>query len=546
MEQGFANNATPQALLYLYLRHALMLGYSDTSYNLHKSAGILSDIELAAMKPEPVFIHVANGVAGSESRFAHLYKSEARITGSASLLLTDYIALNLGALPAAQGLQDQIEALKLLAGAPTAALERAFAEHIDLCSYRFDAWMLGVVNFQLQRMRAIGEKQARKGAYLGAYAWVEDLRPKQSALTPAQIPEDIAPNFKGKTTVMQDPNNGGYIHAPSLTHARTAAVLRSGYLANATPANPETMAVNLSSDRVRLALSLLEGVRNGQSIGALLGYRFERGLHDDHGLAEVDKFIFPLRKAFPLAADSLAPTKTLPNVSIEAIEARNVLDGRKLIAQIQKSGVSTYPFAVADLPPASPPEWAAINAQANRLLDVYDAISDLALAEGVHQAVAGNFDRVGATLDAYTTGNFPPDPEVVQTLPTGVGLTHRVGAHFRSGLVAAPGATPRGQIEPALNDWIAKILPSLMKIGCTVKWRDESGGDREQFVRLSDLDILPIDILVIIKPDDAQMMSELDDRVLANVIATAAPRPDLELKIHYLEASSAISASFKP
>ena len=94
------------------------------------------------------------------------------------------------------------------------------------------------------------------------------------------------------------------------------------------------MAVNLSSDRVRLALSLLEGIRNGQSLGALLGYRFERGLHDSHGLAEVDQFIYPLRKAFPLVADTLSTTKTAADVPIEAIEARNVLDGRKLIAQI--------------------------------------------------------------------------------------------------------------------------------------------------------------------------------------------------------------------
>jgi hypothetical protein len=51
------------------------------------------------------------------------------------------------------------------------------------------------------------------------------------------------------------------------------AFIRSGYLANATPANPGTMTVNLSSDRVRLALSMLEGIRNGQNLGALLGYR---------------------------------------------------------------------------------------------------------------------------------------------------------------------------------------------------------------------------------------------------------------------------------
>ena len=34
-ETGFTGNESPQALLYLYLRHALMLGYYDTSYDLH-------------------------------------------------------------------------------------------------------------------------------------------------------------------------------------------------------------------------------------------------------------------------------------------------------------------------------------------------------------------------------------------------------------------------------------------------------------------------------------------------------------------------------
>src|SRR5262249_47532921 len=171
------------------------------------------------------------------------------------------------------------------------------------------------------------------------------------------------------------------IHAPSLPQARTAAVLRSGYLANASASNPKTMSVNLSSDRVRLALSILEGIRNGQSLGALLGYRFERGLHDDHGLAEVDQFIYPLRKAFPLAAAAIDGTPIPTGVSIESVEARNVLDGRKLVLQIQSSGNANYPFGLSGLPPADAAQSAAMDAEANRLLDAYDAIADLALAE---------------------------------------------------------------------------------------------------------------------------------------------------------------------
>jgi hypothetical protein len=544
-EQGFTGNATPQALLYLYLRHALMLGYYDTSYALHKSAGFLTPAQLAAMKPEPAFIHVAAGAAASESRFAALYKTEPLITGSPTLRVSDYITTHLAFLPQSAGLRDQLDALAILANAATAQLERAFSEHIDLCSYRYDAWLLGLVNLQLQGMRYgpvvlgtghTGRTVQRTGLYLGAYAWLEDLRPSGVMLAPVQVPANVAAAFQGATPIVQDPRNGGYIHAPSMTHARTAAVLRSGYLANATPGNPQTMSVNLSSDRVRLALSLLEGVRGGQSIGALLGYRFERGLHDDNGLAEVDKLIYPLRKAFPLVADNLAPTQTPPNVPIEAIEARNVMDGRKLVEQVRTSGVTTYPFGVTTLPAATAAEAAALNAEANGLLDLYGAIADLALAEGVHQAVQGNFERIGATLNAYTSGNFPPDPQVVQTGPTGIGLTHRVALHLTSGLAPAAGATPRAQAEPALDAWLSTMLPPLDQIGCVVTWTDQAGAAQSFAVTLQDLGLRPLDVLALAKPDAVQTMTELDDRTTGAVLAGAAPRPDLPLQISYMTA----------
>jgi hypothetical protein len=544
-EQGFTGNATPQALLYLYLRHALMLGYYDTGYALHKSAGFLTPVQLAAMKPEPAFIHIADGAATSESRLAALYKAESRITGRPTQLVSDYIAANLAFLPQSAGLKDQLDALGVLANAATAQLERAFAEHIDLCTYRYDAWLLGLVNLQLQIMRYgtvvlesghAGRKVQRSGLYLGAYAWLEDLRPSGVTLTPARLPANVADTFKDTTPVLQDPRNGGYIHAPSITHARTAAVLRSGYLANATPANPQTMSVNLSSDRVRLALSLLEGVRGGQSIGALLGYRFERGLHEDHGLAEVDKFIYPLRKAFPLVADNLAPTQTLPDVPIEAIEARNVMDGRKLVEQIRSSGVANYPFGLTTLQFATAPEAAALDEEANGLLDVYGAISDLALAEGVHQAVQGNFERIGATLDAYTGGKFPPDPQVVQTGSAGAGLTHRIALHLTPGLAPPPGATPRAQAEPALDAWLGTMLPPLDRIGCVVGWTDQGNVARTFAVTLDNLHLRPLDVLALAKPDAVQTMTELDDRITAAVLAGAAPRPDLALQIGYMTA----------
>ena len=548
-EQGFTGDVTPAALLYLLLRHALMLGYYDTSYDLHRSTGVLSATALAASKIEAPFIHVAEASAQpTESRFGLLYQAQPLITSSPTQLVAEYIALNLSTLLADAALAEQLAAFDVLKTAPTAALERAFAEHTDICTYRYDAWLLGLVDSQLQAMRALptDDGQGDPVSYLGAYAWVENLRPSTATLTPVEVPPELQDPTGTLPPVRSDSSNGGYVHAPSMTHARTAAVLRSGYLANAGAANPKTMAVNLSSDRVRAALGVLEGIRNGQSVGALLGYQFELGLHDSYSLAEVDKFIYPLRKAFPLVADALATTTTDPGVPIEAIEARNVMDGRKLAEHITGGASASYPFGLSTLPTADPSESAAINAQVQALIDTYDSIADVALAEGVHQAVQGNFARVGATLDAYASGTFPPQPEVVSTPNTGQGLTHRVGLQLRPGLTAAVGATPAARAEPALDDWLTRTLPPLNTVGCVVTWTDPvTATPNSHAVTLADLGLAPIDVLDLVLPDSAQSMAELDDRVLAATIAASAPRPDADLMIQYLQAPPGGSSLFE-
>ena len=536
-ESGFSENHSPTALLYLFLRHALMLGYYDSSYNLHRDAGILSATDLLAMRNEPSFVHIAEAPGTSESRFAALYKTESRITGSPTLQVGDYITQQIATSAATADLADQIGALKVLVNASTAELERLFAEHIDTCSYRYDAWLLGLVNQRLEAQRAItdGQQQTR-GLYLGAYAWVEDLLPSQDQLSTVQLPADLAAAFPGTAPLLSDANNGGYIHAPSMSHAGAAAVLRAGFLsAQSDSGNNGALSVNLSSDRVRVALSLIEGIRTGQSLGALLGYQFELGLHDDYTLAEVDKFIYPLRKAFPLVADSLASTKTLPTTAIQAIEARNVLDGKKLVDQITNSGIKAYPWGVDSLPAASPDEQAALDGTADALLNSYDAIADLALAEGVYQAVQGNYDRVASTIAAYTTGNFPPEPAIVDTTAPGITVTHRFAIQFRPGLTAPADATPRAQAEPAIDDWLSGMLPPLDHIACSVAWKDPASGNPEQHsVTFADLGLRPIDALYLLKPDNVQAMAELDDRIQRLIVANWNPRPDAQIAIQYM------------
>ena len=175
--------------------------------------------------------------------------------------------------------------------------------------------------------------------------------------------------------------------------------------------------------------------------------------------------------------------------------------------------------------------------QQTRCANSYDAIADLALAEGVYQAVQGNYDRVASTIAAYTTGNFPPEPGIVDTSPPGVGLTHRFAIQFRPGLAAPVGATPRAQAEPAIDDWLSDMLPPLDHIACTVSWNDPiTAAPQQHVVTLADLGLRPIDALYLLKPDNVQAMAEMDDRIQRYVIATWNPRPDVIVQIQYMTA----------
>src|SRR6266511_4118224 len=157
---------------------------------------------------------------------------------------------------------------------------------LDVASHRFDAWVTSLATRRLSDLRAA----TPTGVTLGAYGVVEDIVRRQPRPAIAQPPDD-AP-----TPLFADTSGGGYVHAPSLAQAATAAVLRAGHLSHAArDANTSALAVDLSSSRVRTALGLLDGVRQGQSLGALLGYRTERLLHESgaHVAVEIVRRLAP-------------------------------------------------------------------------------------------------------------------------------------------------------------------------------------------------------------------------------------------------------------
>ena len=264
--------ATPPAggdtLLFALLRHSLLRVYASTAVRIARARGVASPGE----GKEPGL--GADGLSAWERLSAPL----PAVTGQATLAehLDAVRAAAAPASPAAEQIGELIAlqaSLRHLARVPSAALARLAAGALDLASHRLDAWMSAHASRRLAALR-----EARPdGARLGGYGVLEDVRPSPLA----------------------EPLSHGYIHAPSLGQAATAAVLRSGYLAHRREQD-SPLAVDLSSRRVRLALGLLEGVRAGQPLAAILGYRFERGLHDHHPALILDRFIAPLRGIAPL------------------------------------------------------------------------------------------------------------------------------------------------------------------------------------------------------------------------------------------------------
>jgi hypothetical protein len=536
LESDFTEATRPAALLYLLLRHALLLGWDDAARALAAAAGVP-----AGLPVDPAFIHVHLPAPGedpaSESRFRLLYSPNPPVTGHADQLLVDFIPTVLSSSGPTAALDEQARSLGVLSALPTAKLERVLTEHLDLATYRLDAWRLGLATERLTELRFTADGTAKPGLHLGAYGFLENVRPHAANLEPVTLTGPLATVFAGAKPLLHDPDNKGFTHAPSLGHARTAAVLRAGHVANETPESSDPFAVNLSSARVRVALSILDGMRQGQSLGALLGYRFERGLHDRDAEAEVDQFIAGLRLKFPLRAAKIPETAAAEPDEIGQVEARNVVDGLALARHLSRTTVSrSYPFDLDGLPPATPAQAEAIGKEAERLLDANDAVADLAVAEATHQALGGNPERASATLDAYAKDGLPPEPAVIRTPRGGTTLTHRFGLRLRTGRHPDGGASPRAQAEPAVDDWLPSLFPPARSVAAVVRWTDADGDQRHEITQ-DDLDLSPIDLLWLVRPVGDAAMTDLDDRIIGAVVDRHHPRPDAVPIIRYTERS---------
>ncbi|MCO6489493.1 MAG: hypothetical protein J5I98_13795, partial [Phaeodactylibacter sp.] len=67
-------------------------------------------------------------------------------------------------------------ALRMLKGLPTARLERLLMEHLDICSFRLDAWLQALVYARLEEQR--NAPGGEDGLFIGAYGYLEKVERK--------------------------------------------------------------------------------------------------------------------------------------------------------------------------------------------------------------------------------------------------------------------------------------------------------------------------------------------------------------------------------
>ncbi len=346
--------------------------------------------------------------------------------------------------------------------------------------------------------------------YVGAYAFVENLHS-----------DDLDAALPGT-----DSATGGeeaeYVHAPSPQHATTAAILRSGRKNHDDDdALAELLDIDLSPGRVRAAKHVLEGVRQGQLLGELLGYRFERRLrertkaYNDRNADTINlvKYKFALREAYPAvegqldhgqgetAGDSSGGSQSetgdgeggeggdgedgeagSTGIGSEAAKS-DVVDGYRLLTNWQGTDDSSFLAGVEyeaagedadgdDVP--SNLDEALSGAARTEFLTVFreldaivDSVTDLLLSESVHQLGKGNFERAGGTVDDLVKGKQVAEPEVAQTPRKDVGVTHRLGVVF---------GDPGTASTPTEWNYRSSVVEpdSLPRVGATEPLRDHT------------------------------------------------------------------------
>jgi hypothetical protein len=175
---------------------------------------------------------------------------------------------------------------------------------------------------------------------------------------------------------------------------------------------------------------MLDEIRAGQSLGAVLGTRFEKNLHEDNAVsADVEVCLALLRKTYPLPVTNLSDANP-----IEAT-IPNVVNGQAMLAYYLAHGRTLYPNVTN---PSTAQK--AVNAAAEVIALQMDAVADLLTAESVYQLAKGNMNAVNASAESSAR------------LPTigseDRGRAGRRSRHIATGSPGFPEGTNVDDVEP--------------------------------------------------------------------------------------------------
>lgn len=455
-----------QSLLYRVSRQSLMLEYYEAACEILKipenERGENEFINLGKTDPKNV------GPMGALKTGVSRYQVMDRPYGKEGSIGAVLSKATIKEFPQAKNLIEAKEGLQQLAKVKVKDLSLLLTEGVDIASYRFDTWRLSLVNQRLNLLRNIqdGSLNRNKGLYIGGYGWVENIT-RQTDLVPGKTPTT---DNQFPKTVLKDNNNKGFIHAPSLNQAVNGAVMLSAYSDRVQKDNQEFLSVNLSSERIRAALDLTDGIRNGQNLGVLLGYEFERKFRSLYQQPDINIYIYNLRNAYPL--DKFVVDVSPDPAEVEKITARNVVNGNKLIELlkeanrqeiIQKSGV---PASVKDIL-IQAIDW---------IWNITDALADINTTEGVFQMVQGNMTKAGAMANSLSKGRYLHQPDVISSTKEGLEIPQKFTFHFETlnpftlsnSWTIVAGNDLRVKAEPYIHKWLCTTLPSPSIIYCQV------------------------------------------------------------------------------
>lgn len=458
---------TPRTLLFHIARIALLEAAEDDTRRIMLNEGMATEADFIA--PNGRYSRLADRLA---------------ITAPVSHVVPGQIA-SLGDVLADRRrpiglIHQRYEELRRLAALDPAQLELLFGAGLGLYANRLDALYTVRATQSLLQLRddsLLGPMPDGfvRGVQLGAFGWV------------------------GAIPRTRERRNAGYVLAPSAQHAVAAGVLLSADHARRIDRSGsprvDDYALELSSRRTRDAAALLDGLREGQAMPALLGYRIERALVRAGGTAPA--LIARLRGIASTATRPIgAGGAPLPEVTAEAVCDGLTLVRRATAELTAPTDLALLGAALQQPRPLDPVQTHVLRAALESARDAIDATADVLLAESVFQLTNGNPTRAGGATDILSGAVPPPDRlDVLHPPERGIAVNHRLLVAFDPQRALRKGWTagsPRGMADPDLECWLSHLLPAPESV--LIRQLGEDGAPNGNIHTLQDfLDHTPAD-----------------------------------------------------